>query len=270
MRNLVVVSALGLFVSAASANAADLARRPVAPAPAPLPPAYSWTGFYLGGHAGAGWGNHDGSAVAITGTGTTAASGVVGSESNVGFIGGAQGGFNYALTPNWMLGVEGDFTWTDISTSQSAGLLTAGGVAVPGSVAFTRDLNWLASVRGRLGYTWDRFMVYGTGGAAWADYDGTAFATLATGAVAGGSVSDKTRSGWVAGGGVEWAIPSFWFAGDWTARVEYLHYDFSSDSPSAVFVPGPGTATFSFGDPTVDVVRAGLSYKFGSVPGRGW
>jgi opacity protein-like surface antigen len=56
-------------------------------------------------------------------------------------------------------------------------------------------------------------------------------------------------------------MPSFWFAGDWTTRVEYLHYDFDSKNGSSSFGPG-GAASFNFGDPTVDVVRVGLNYKF--------
>jgi outer membrane immunogenic protein len=263
MKKSLVVSALALTASIASAQAADLARRP-APVMTPVPMAYNWSGFYFGGHVGGGWTDVDGSAAFITGTGTTAANGVVGSNSQSGVLGGIQGGFNYALTPNWVIGVEGDFTWTGISNTQSATLLTAGGVAIPAtSVSVARDLNWLASARGRLGYTWDRFMLYGTGGAAWADYDVTATASLANGASAGGSFSN-TRSGWVAGVGVEWAIPSFWFAGDWTTRLEYLHYDFRGTSGSANFAPGPGAVVYTLGDPTVDVVRVGLNYKFGA------
>ncbi len=263
MKKYLVASVLALTASVASASAADLARRP-APVMTPVPLAYNWTGFYFGGHVGGGWSDVDGSAAFISGTGTTASNGVVGSKSDSGFLWGVQGGFNYALNPNWVLGVEGDFTWTSIGNTQTSSLLTAGGVAIPGTaVSVSRDLNWLASVRGRLGYTWDRFMLYGTGGAAWADYDGTASVTLANGATAGGSFGN-TRSGWVAGVGVEWAIPTFWFAGDWTTRVEYLHYDFRGTSGSASFGPGPGSVVYTFGDPTVDVVRVGLNYKFGA------
>ena len=95
------------------------------------------------------------------------------------------------------------------------------------------------------------------------DFDSVVSATLANGATAGGNFGN-TKSGWVVGGGIEWAIPAgTLFGSDWTARVEYLHYEFDSGSASAAFSPGPGSATFSVVDPSVDVVRAGISYKFG-------
>ena len=117
-------------------------------------------------------------------------------------------------------------------------------------------MNWIASLRGRLGYTWDRYMLYFTGGGAWADLDGSA--TLAvTGVGTATATADARASGWVIGGGGEWMV-----APNWSFGIEYLHYTFDTVSGT---VNGPaGTASFNFsgGDAQVDVVRARLNYKF--------
>jgi outer membrane immunogenic protein len=213
--------------------AADM--RPAYKAPPPIvAPIPTWQGFYIGGHAGGGWIK----------------------DGDSGFIGGGQIGYNWQFAPNWLIGVEGDFTWTDLG--QSSTLFVPPGTTLSASA----NLNWLASVRGRLGYTWDRYMLYFTGGGAWADLDGSATLTVA-GVGAASATAGARASGWVIGGGGEWM-----FAPNWSFGVEYLHYTFDSVSGT---VAGPaGTASFNFGsgDAQVDVVRARLNYKFGDLFGR--
>jgi outer membrane immunogenic protein len=246
-----------------SAFAADMSVRPVA-RPAPPPALYNWTGLYFGGHLGGAWTSDDPAGVAIVGTGTGAVGATSGDMGQSSFLGGVQLGYNWQFAPNWVIGIEGDFSWADLSSTQTGSLVTAGGLAIPGtSATFTRDFDWMASLRGRIGYTWDRWMLYFTGGAAWANIDYRGSATVATPATAAVSSSNST-TGWVIGGGVEWAMPAFLLAGDWTARVEYLHYEFDGTTIGAAFAPAPGTATFAFADPSVDVVRFGLNYKFSS------
>jgi len=215
-----------------TASAADL--RPVYKAPpAPAPVQYSWAGFYIGGHAGGGFGSNDNSA----------------------FLGGGQIGYNWQFAPNWIIGIEADISATDFSKSET--------ILAPGStLTVDSSLNWVASVRGRLGYTFDNFMVYFTGGGAWADLEGNA--TLAVAGVGTQTASASAdASGWVLGGGFEWM-----FAPNWTFGVEYLHYDFDEISGT---VTGPGgTASFDFdtNNGSVDVVRARLNYKFGDWFGK--
>jgi len=237
----ILVSTTALFGLISAASAADLRPAYKAPAPVAAPMAYSWSGFYIGGHAGAGWSE--------------------GSDSA--FIGGGQIGYNWALSPNWVIGVEGDFSGTTFSDSASFAT-TINGIPVAGSAS--ADLNWIASVRGRLGYTWDRFMLYFTGGAAWADFDASAIATTPGVTITG--VSSGTLSGWVIGGGGEWM-----FAPNWTFGVEYLHYEFDNVDGNATFTGPFGTVSGSFsgsGDSgSVDVVRARLNYKFGDWFGKG-
>jgi outer membrane immunogenic protein len=230
----ILVSTTALFGLISAASAADLRPAYKAPAPVAAPMAYSWSGFYIGGHAGGGW----------TDLGIT-------DGSSSGFVGGGQIGYNWALSPSWVIGIEADFSGTSIS--ESASFLVPGF----GTLNASADLNWLATVRGRLGYTWDRFMIYVTGGGAWADVDASA-------SLAGVTVNASgTASGWVIGGGGEWM-----FAPNWTFGVEYLHYEFDSISGD---ITGPGFVGSFSGDTDgkVDVVRARLNYKFGDWFGKG-
>jgi outer membrane immunogenic protein len=247
------LAVLGVLAAASvtPALAADLSR-PVYKAPPPVAapvPYYSWSGFYIGGHAGAGWAGNDDQTFSVPGVVAPIA---LGSSNDAGFVGGGQIGYNWQIAPNWLIGIEGDISAADINSSGSATLGAA-------SVAMSRDLNWLASVRGRVGYTWDRFMVYATGGGAWASYDYAATASFA-GVTATNAFSD-TKSGWVVGGGGEWA-----FAPNWTVGVEYLHYQF--DGASTAVPTAAGTANFNWSDPSVDVVRARLNFKFGDWFGK--
>jgi opacity protein-like surface antigen len=200
--------------------------------------AWSWSGFYLGGHAGYGWGRDpfsDPFAVNLILTDI---------DSN-GFVGGFQAGGNWQ-SGAWVGGLELDLSGTGIkgSTSGSAGTRT---------VTLTDKFDLLGSARARLGYlAWPEVLLYGTGGLAWTrlvrtteDIDG-GDASL--------SSSPSWRFGWVAGLGVETRL----WDSNWLARVEYLHYDFL-DSGSDFSSGGP---SFTSGHLTVDVVRAALSYKF--------
>ena len=228
----------------AVAVAADL--RPVYKAPpaamAPAPLAYNWSGFYIGGHAGAGWADN----------------------ADTAFVGGGQIGYNYQFAPNWLIGIEGDFSGTSFSRSATSvmDVEVAPGILLPVTQNDNFDLNWIASVRGRIGYTWDRFMVYFTGGGAWANVDFNSTASIAGLGVIGTASASDTVSGWVIGGGGEWL-----FAPNWTVGVEYLHYEFGSVSGTASDVGG-GVTPFSQDVGSVDVVRARLNYKFGDWFGK--
>jgi outer membrane immunogenic protein len=117
----------------------------------------------------------------------------------------------------------------------------------------SRNVNWLASMRGRVGYTWDRALFYVTGGIAWGNFGYAASAAFGPSA----SVSfNDTKTGWVIGGGAEWA-----FSPGWSLRAEYLHYEFAGTSRT---VPtAGGTVSFGWQDTSVDVVRTGVTYRFG-------
>ena len=206
-------SALAVFALTSAASAADMPARSYTKAP-PLVQIYNWTGFYAGVNAGGGW--------------TT-------SGNASGFVGGAQIGYNWQ-TPGspLVLGIEGDFQGTSIRRSSNIGAYTAE-AKVP---AF-------GTIRGRIGFAFDRTLIYGTGGWAFSD-------TKASLSGPGGSISDSTwSSGYTLGGGMEYA-----FAGPWTAKLEYLYVH----APSVnLTLAGVGVST---GDYNYNVVRAGLNYRF--------
>jgi outer membrane immunogenic protein len=195
---------------------------------------WNWSGFYLGGHAGYGWGrdpfsNPFSSTVVLTDV-----------NSN-GFLGGFQAGANWQ-SGAWVGGLEVDLSGTSIKGSTSAGSGTD-------AVTITDKFNMLGSGRARLGYVaWPSVLLYGTGGLAWTRFEQT---TTQTDSV---NTEPAWRFGWAAGVGAETRIRET----NWLARVEYLHYDFG-DSGSSFSSSGAQTS----GHLTNDVIRAGLSYKFG-------
>ncbi|HEY6025062.1 MAG TPA: outer membrane protein [Pseudolabrys sp.] len=241
-------SALAAF--ALPAAAADLpARMPTkAPIVAPL---YNWTGFYVGVNLGGSWGHQDNALV----DGATGAVILENSDHIDGVIGGGQIGYNWQVN-QWVFGLEADFqgsgqkgdgTFFVPGTAPLAVLFVApGGVAV----SYEDKLNWFGTVRGRLGWAFDRWMPYITGG--WAFGHGEISGTTTAGAVTSAFSGSENYSGWTLGGGVEWA-----FYNNWSAKLEYLHIDFG-DGPT---IPGTG-ANFVSGRLTDNIVRAGLNYRF--------
>jgi outer membrane immunogenic protein len=189
-----VLGLLATVALAPAAIAADLggapARRGSLKDAAPPPMAlYSWSGLYVGGHAGYGWSDIDWSSGATTF-----------SDNGAGWLGGGQIGINWQRGV-LVYGVEADI---------SSGLDQAG--ACPFAGTCSHEVHWLASVRGRVGVTGNgnRTLLYATGGVAWADVEYRAT----------GRFSD-THFGWVVGGGIEHMLtPRL------SARVEYLYYAF--------------------------------------------
>ena len=211
---------LAVATTATISAAADLPRA-MPPTKAPVfVPGFTWTGFYLGINGGYSWGQSDWDGFA--------------SEPDVsGGLVGLTAGYNWQTGP-WVFGLEGDVDWSNIRGSFVS-------AACPGGCE-TRN-NWLSTVRGRLGYAFDRVMPYVTGGLAVGDIEAnpTGFA----------GVSD-TQAGWTVGAGVEAA-----FAGNWSAKLEYLYVDLGSTGCSATAC---GTATNV--DLRSNVVRAGLNLQF--------
>jgi outer membrane immunogenic protein len=251
MRNLLMASAaLAVLIGFNSAQAADLGK-PVYKAPPPVVSAFSWTGCYIGADVGGAWDRQRTSTNSV-GTDQAAVSGEI-TRNNA--IGGPYVGCNYQFAPRWVIGAEGDFSWTKLSGTASAPNLFADGTPVgSGGVSWGSSTDWVASVRGRLGYAvMPNALVYGTGGAAWTRTNYAGLDAFVDGCPNCLATSFRdTRTGWVAGAGVDWAP----WSNNWIFRVEYLHYQFSGVSSTTE------TTTFNFGDLKIDTVRAGLSYKF--------
>jgi outer membrane immunogenic protein len=214
MKRFAIAGALAL-AAGGQALAADLpppmAPPPRAPAtyvPAPVP-IFSWTGLYIGINGGYAFG---------TGTNT-----VFTNISPKGFLAGGTLGGNYQFG-NFVVGLEGDGDWSNLDGNNAGGEVKS---------------TWLATVRGRAGYAWDRVLFYGTAGGA--------FGNVQVGPT-GGPFTSATQAGWTAGAGVEAA-----FAPNWTAKVEYLYVDFAGLNEPAF----GNTMTL-----TENLVRAGVNYKF--------
>ncbi len=201
--------AIGAIVGINAARAADLAARPAYTKAAPLmvDPAYNWSGFYIGVNAGGGWLRDQFSDVPPANNfGATPAT------RKSGFVGGGQAGVNWQVS-QFVLGIEGDID----SASINASVACAG--APPAICSSKQD--YLASIRGRAGFAFNNFLVYGTGGVAFTNYNHSiAFPGFALGPV---NWSNDSRTGWVAGVGAEYA-----FAGNWVVGAEWKHYDFGN------------------------------------------
>jgi outer membrane immunogenic protein len=196
----------------ASAFGADLQM----PMRAPLvPPPFTWTGCYAGAQAGGGFGQkdlNDTAGVVSPITGFTSANLTIS-----GYMLGGQIGCDYQFAPNWLAGIEGAASGGRIGGS--TGVATPG---IPGdSATFKETTDLLTSVTARIGYAWDRWLLYAKGGAAWASDRYGAFDALATYDFEG----LETRLGWTAGAGIEWAI---W--NDWSIKLEYDYYGFGTHS----------------------------------------
>jgi outer membrane immunogenic protein len=245
-----LVGATLLF--AGPALAADLAVK----APT-LMPAFSWTGCYIGADVGGALSQQHAS---ITPVGVKQGS-VSGDLTGSSAIGGPYVGCNYQFMPAWVVGIEGDYSWAKLSSSTNApNLLPNGTSAGSGGVSWSNKTDWLASLRGRLGFAvMPNFLLYGTGGVAWTRTSYAGLDVFNTGGCPNclGTTFNDTHAGWVAGAGVDWAP----WSNNWIFRLEYLHYQFSGVTSTASFSPA-SFVTFGWGDFKVDSIRAGVAFKF--------
>jgi outer membrane immunogenic protein len=251
-----------LAIGTVTASAADLAPRYTKAPPAPIA-VFSWTGCYIGGDVGGGSQRQSASEFTIP-AGFDAGPTAVKQDSTA-VMGGAYLGCNYQFGSNWVVGIEGDWTATDLKNSATAPNNFLNGLPVgSGGVTYNQRVNWLASVRGRLGYAIaPTFLLYVTGGAAWADSDYSGVDAYRGGcpncSVTGSF--NHTATGWVAGGGVEWAP----WNNNWIVRAEGLYYSFDGVSAfgSQQGTPAPSTTSWTWGRNEIVEGRVGLSYKFG-------
>jgi outer membrane immunogenic protein len=239
----VLLATAALIALAGPALSADL-RAPVYKASPPIVSAWSWTGCYLGGHADGLWAKSERWIVRTPGGLFEGQS--LGAHDVNGWLGGVQGGCDYQFAGGFVIGLQGDYAWTNSEGSHDSALEIG--------VAYHSKVKSLASVTGRVGYAWDRFLGYVRGGAAWErdDYWAT---TIILGTA---YTASETRSGWSIGVGGEYAFTSFV-----SGFVEYNYYDFGSRSIALTpQIVGLGPAFVEIKE-TKSVVRAGLNVRFG-------
>jgi opacity protein-like surface antigen len=258
MRTSLLAGVAAVALMPMAALAADMPLK----APLMAPVGFDWNGFYVGAHIGWAWSSHSTDSF----NGSLAFLDTTSFNSN-GFFGGGQGGYNWVFMPNWLLGLEIDGSPTAISTDTS-------GCSSTGCATSNVKTDYFTTVRGRLGYTMNNVLFYGTGG--WAAFSGTTTRTV-TCVVAGGgtcpggpspsaltgrsATSSGFSTGWAAGGGIEWG-----FAPRWTAKVEYLHLQFDEVRRDYVYAGFPTAERHNVTKVGDDTVRLGINYMF--TPGR--
>jgi outer membrane immunogenic protein len=231
-----------------SAFAADLGVRP-APLQPVIPP-FTWTGCYAGVQAGGGWGKKD-----LTDT-VGLFSGITGySSASVdvsGYMLGGQIGCDYQFAPTWVVGIEGAATGGNISKTTNFAV-----PSISDTASFRSTTDFLASITGRIGYAWDRWMFYGKGGVALVgdryhadDLAGIYFYD-----------ATENRIGWTAGAGLEWAFDPLW-----SVKLEYDYYGFGTKSVLLEDTTlGGGNVPVNIHQ-TIQVVLLGINFHSRSGP----
>jgi outer membrane immunogenic protein len=299
MRKSLVVAAGASMLLAGSGWAADLPTRKGPPvAPVYIPPAFTWTGFYVGANVGGGWASRNNNNNVFPVFGAVPVGGTLflptsNNGNNSGFVGGLQAGYNYqfGVGQGFVLGLETDLDYSNIFRNRNNNVFLGsftlpqfpGTVFTPSGLAnATRNNNnqYIGTVRVRAGYAWDRFLVYATGGLAYGGIrnNGNGFAAGVTATTAAGFVNpvnglagptsafiggvtthgSSTKTGWTVGAGAEYAI---WT--NLTIKAEYLYANFGRNKTApGFFLPGVATAINNTSSINVNLVRVGLNYKF--------
>jgi outer membrane immunogenic protein len=196
---------------------------------------FDWTGPYLG--IAGGWGGATSRHTNDITLGTSGDGRISG-----GHFGGTYG---YNLqNGSWLIGFEGDFSWSGIGGNFTG----VGGGFCPSTNQCVTDLLWFGTNRARLGYAWDRFLIFATAGIAFGKVEGTI-------ENAGFLTGSNTRSGVTFGGGIEWAL-----APNWSAKAEYLRINNFGDEITYNVPAGNAPERISLKD--VDIVRFGINYRF--------
>ena len=250
MKRILIAGAFAL-ASLVPALAADLPppmpappppRAPAVYMPAP-PPIYNWTGFYVGINGGYGFGT---ASTSSTTAGSTLPASLGGVSGNLtGPLAGGTVGFNYQWS-SIVLGLEGDFDWSNQSRSTSFNCVVCGG-----TVNENYKLPWVSTARARVGYAFDRILIFGTGGLAYSN-------VTSNPTYSGGSLWNMSSwtAGWVAGGGAEVAL-----APNWTAKAEYLFAQTKPTLNGSLNTAVGGTVSQK-GTINDNLARAGINYKF--------
>lgn len=230
-KTLFAATAIALLGASSAAFAADLAYKA---APAPYAPMYSWTGFYLGANLGGAW---------ASGTLTDNLTGASITGNNSGVIGGGTVGYNWQVSPSFVLGVEGTFDGTSISH-------TTNSVGTPwGTFQGSANTNWVSTIAGRAGISQYNWLFYVKGGGGWVDNSAT-LSNLTTGT---SITASNTNSGWLVGAGIEYGMTR-----NWSLKVEYDYLDLSNWTTSTPFRSGDNLSLSR----QINMFTVGANYRF--------
>jgi outer membrane immunogenic protein len=268
MKKLLIASAALATLIGTPALAADMALKA---APAPMAPACIWCGWYIGLNAG--WVGSSGNHLSNAGTDTDggglgsllAAGAIPGSVSSnlSGFIGGGQIGYNWQ-TGNFVAGVEADFDGVSAKHTTNA-VFPGSAVFLPITTTYTRQLDWLSTVRGRLGFTASpNVLLYVTGGLAVGEVKtGNAavcptFAPPCSTESTTTNTNTTTHAGGTVGGGIEWMV-----APHWSIKAEYLYADLGRTNSTINYSYfGFNSSLTSSVRNSYNIARAGVNWHF--------
>ncbi|MBN8944294.1 MAG: porin family protein [Rhizobiales bacterium] len=239
MKKYVLAAACAAF--ATGAEAADLGAQRIAVPAAIVATGHDWTGFYAGLHAGYGWGT---TKVDQSLLGGLPGAGIPDIRSQGALIGG-QFGWNYQVG-QFVLGLEATLAWASLSGSLTDGT---------GTLAIRSRTNWIATMGPRLGFAFDRALIYAKAGLATAGLETRV--SLGAGGPGGGDISGShVRGGWFVGAGVEYALSP-----NWSVKVEYNYIDLGGGF-GMLAIPGAPAAFGIASSRTVHTVTAGFNYLF--------
>lgn len=269
MKKLILAVVLSGLSSAALA--ADLPSRMAPPVyTPPPPPLFTWTGGYVGITAGYAFdSDHNFSNFGNTaGTAAALASGARASyvrDRSEGFTGGGEIGYNYQIPNSTYFGTGGVVVGIEADAAYAG---PASGYNYYSTVnsTFHSRTEFVGTVRGRLGYAFNNFLVYGTGGFAYGGVDERANFYDAAGFTAFTGASSTIKTGYAYGGGVAYAIPTasflnFLHSSAVTLKAEFIHYDLGS-SNILIASTTTGASYTSHIKTEGNLVRAGIDYKF--------
>jgi len=243
-------------LAALQATAASAADMPLKAPPVPYA-SYSWTGFYAGGEVGGGWATSQSTILTQT-PGATPPLFPVGYVASPidysGPLGGFYAGANYQFQ-QFVVGIDGDYNW--------AGLTGTGADTNPANGAtssHSNQINWVATVTGRVGLAFNNVLLFAKGGWGWAGFAESSATSNGAGVLKNTSTGTSTHDGWTIGGGLEYGLSPHL-----SAKLEYDYIKFDT---ATVTITETSVATGAVGFPTrsvtssMDMVKAGLAYRF--------
>lgn len=274
MKRILIAAGIAAATSV-GAHAADLAARPYTKATPVVAAVYDWTGFYVGGNVGYGWGENTDPSLSLVNPGNVGAittyltTGFPGFSSGNqfpnlrpdGVFGGLQVGYDRQFG-TWVLGAVADIQAADFEDSRTV-FTSFAATQADATERLSAKITWFGTVRGKAGVAMGDWLAYGTGGLAYGNADSSIGLACTPGGAGCTNVAfagnrSEVRVGWSAGAGI-----SKMFAGNWNVGVEYLHIDLGRSSVTGIDGGFP-TTTITQGQRFVeDMVRLTVNYKFG-------
>jgi outer membrane immunogenic protein len=266
-----VAAIASTILGMSAASAADLPVKSYTKAPVAIAAVYDWTGFYVGVNVGYGWGaDHtilaSDPALVSPGFITLLGNANVAARKPAGVIGGGQLGYNWQRG-QMLAGLEADFSGTDIHSTDDF----SGPVGVTRFVHIHERLDWLATLRGRLGFLpTQQLLLYATGGLAVGQVTtNSSLTTTVPNSIPGcltaniglcmGSSDTATKVGWTVGAGAEYALTS-----NWSVKAEYLFVDLGRSSSTGFDTrSAPPLPLFATTKDDFHIARVGVNYRFG-------